>query len=111
MYRAFGCNGTTTDDVIIHAMSLAFLDGVDIISMSIGGPHGFSEDPASVVASRLASKGVVINIAAGNDGGKGLLLASSPADGLNAISVGSVDNVANIGWTSITSNNRSIVCT
>ena len=99
----------TTDDVMIDALARAFADGVDIISMSIGGTLGWSEDPTAVVASRLASRGVVVSFAAGNNGSSGLFEASSPATGLDAISVGSVDNIANMAWTTTTSDNQSIV--
>lgn len=36
---------------------------MDIITLSLGGPGGFSEEEFSVVASRIASKGRVVTVA------------------------------------------------
>ncbi|QRV93651.1 pyrolysin [Ceratobasidium sp. AG-Ba] len=92
-YRVFGCTGSVADDVLIASMNKAFDDGNDIITMSLGGPEGWSEGVTSVVASKIAEMGRVITIAAGNDGDYGSWYASGPATGINAISVGSVENV------------------
>ena len=35
-YRVFGCDGSTTDDVMIAAMERVFADGMDVLNMSIG---------------------------------------------------------------------------
>jgi hypothetical protein len=35
-YRVFGCNGATTDDIVVMAMQRAYNDGVDIINLSLG---------------------------------------------------------------------------
>ena len=35
-YRVFGCDGSTTDDVMIAAMERALADGMDVLNMSIG---------------------------------------------------------------------------
>ena len=110
MYRVFSCQSdSTTEDVITQALALAFADGVDIISMSLAGPNGWSEDPHIVIADRLASKGVIIVAAAGNDGVDGLFYSSHPGAGQNVISVGSVDNTAYFGWPSLAAQNRTIV--
>ncbi len=37
MYRVLGCNGGVTDDVLMQGFQQAVEDGVDLISMSIGG--------------------------------------------------------------------------
>jgi subtilisin family serine protease len=108
-YRIFGCTGTTTNDIIIDAITRAFFDDVDIVSMSLGAPNGWSEDPGAVVANRLAEKGVFASIAAGNDGAAGLLDSSSPATGPDILSVASVDNSALVAWNALTSLNQSVV--
>ncbi|OCH84198.1 subtilisin-like protease [Obba rivulosa] len=93
MYRIFGCTGDTTDDVIVDALLRGVSDGNDILTMSLGGSSGWTEDTSSVVSSRIAATGKIVTIAAGNDGTKGTFFASSPATGINAISVASVDNI------------------
>lgn len=108
-YRIFGCEGGAASDVIIAAMVQAFTDGVNIISMSLGETNGWSETGEDVIASRISELGVFMSIAAGNDGAEGLFDASSPASGIGVTSVGSVDNVANVGYTSRTSMNQTIV--
>ncbi|KAF9264126.1 subtilisin-like protease [Marasmius fiardii PR-910] len=93
-YRIFGCKGQVTDDVIIDALLRGVKDGQDILSLSLGGTDGWTESSASVVASRIADSGTVVIIAAGNDGDSGSWYSSSPGNGINVISVGSVDNTA-----------------
>ena len=111
MYKVFGCNGTTSNDVIIDAMARAFVDGVHIISMSIGGMNGWSEGPEGILASRIADRGVFMSIAAGNDGDLGLFASSSPAVGPDAIAVASVDAGALVGWHTLNSQNETFVPT
>ncbi|QRV81569.1 pyrolysin [Ceratobasidium sp. AG-Ba] len=107
-YRIFGCTGGTTDDLIVAAMNRAYKDGNDIITMSLGGASGWTEGVTSVVASKIASMGRVITISAGNDGQYGAWYTSGPATGINAISVGSVDNNVYPFQTVIDSTGRSI---
>ncbi|KAG9102642.1 hypothetical protein FRC06_001557 [Ceratobasidium sp. 370] len=96
-YRVFGCKGSVPDDILLEAMMRAYNDGNDIITMSLGGPEGWTEGVTAVVASRIADQGKIVTIAAGNDGAYGSWYASGPATGLDVISVGSVDNtVVNI---------------
>lgn len=94
MYRIFGCPeaGTTTDDIIVQALLLAYQEGNDVITLSLGGPDGWTESAGSVVASRIAQKGRVVTIAAGNEGEFGAWYTSSPGNGLDVISVSSIDN-------------------
>ncbi|KDN35547.1 subtilisin-like protein, partial [Tilletiaria anomala UBC 951] len=73
MYRVFGCGeeASVTDDVIIQAMTYAYFDGVDIISLSIGGPANWIESPAAATASRISYKGIPVYVANGNEGSEG----------------------------------------
>jgi hypothetical protein len=81
-YRIFGCTGTVPDDsecltklyitlllktaqVIVDALLRGQKDGQDILTMSLGGADGWTEGSASVVASRIASTGRIVTIAAG----------------------------------------------
>lgn len=97
-YRVFGCSGSTPDDVIISAMQRAYFDGNDILSLSLGGPGGFSSSPSAVVASRINALGTPVVIANGNDGSYGAYYASSPTVGEGVTSVGSVNNVNLTGY-------------
>ncbi|KAK1226082.1 hypothetical protein PQX77_010949 [Marasmius sp. AFHP31] len=93
-YRIFGCIGFATDDVVIDAMLLAVQEGQDVINLSLSGADGWTEGTTSVVASRIAQSGKVVTIAAGNDAGIGAWYTSEPANGIDVISVGSLDNTA-----------------
>ena len=45
---------------MIEAILRAYRDGVDIINLSLGTRTGFSQDPLSLVANRIAEKGIVV---------------------------------------------------
>ncbi|SPO23644.1 related to subtilisin-like serine protease [Ustilago trichophora] len=98
-YRVFGCTGSTPDDIIIAALQRAYFDGCDVLSLSLGGPGGWSEAPSSAVASRIASLGTPLAIAQSNSGSYGMAYASSPASGDHVMSVGSVQNTDLTGIT------------
>ena len=51
--------------VIIEALLRGVSDGQDILTMSLGGPDGWTEGSSSVVSSRIASTGKIVTIAAG----------------------------------------------
>jgi subtilisin family serine protease len=91
-YKVFGCTGSVGDDVLVAAITRAYNEGAHVITMSIGGPAGWTSTVTSVVASRAAEAGRVVTIAAGNNGDAGMWYASGPAAGIDVISVGSVDN-------------------
>ncbi|CAE6463465.1 unnamed protein product [Rhizoctonia solani] len=107
-YRVFGCEGSVPDDILIDSLLRACKDGNDVITLSLGGVDGWTESVAGVVASRIADKGRIVTIAAGNDGAFGAWYASGPGTGLNVISVGSVDNTALSIQNAIVSNGRKI---
>ncbi|KAK0225536.1 pyrolysin [Armillaria fumosa] len=92
-YRIFGCTGDTSDEIIIDALLQGYRDKMDILTLSLGGVDGWTEGTASVVASRIAETGVVVTIAAGNDGAYGSWYTSAPGNGISVISVASVDNL------------------
>ncbi|KUI69776.1 Minor extracellular protease vpr [Cytospora mali] len=94
MYRVIGClSGGTTDDILIAAFNMAYEDGSDIITASIGGLGGWSEAPWSSVVSRIVDNGVPCTLAAGNEGAMGLFMPSDAADGKGVTAVASFDNV------------------
>ncbi|KAK9422989.1 putative Minor extracellular protease vpr [Seiridium unicorne] len=92
-YRVFGCDGSAANDVLIEAYIRAFEDGSQIITASIGGSSGWSEDPWAVVVSRIVEQGVPCTVSAGNSGDYGLFYASTAADGKKVTAIASFDNV------------------
>ncbi|KAJ8696129.1 hypothetical protein PTI98_006019 [Pleurotus ostreatus] len=92
-YRVFGCGGSTTDEIIAQSLIRGYNEGMDILTLSLGGVDGWTIGTGSVVASRIAEQGRVVTIAAGNDGSDGAWYTSSPGNGISAISIGSVDNI------------------
>ncbi|UNI24715.1 hypothetical protein JDV02_010442 [Purpureocillium takamizusanense] len=103
MYRVFGCPAVGAgDDVLIAAFNMAFEAGADIITASIGGNSGWSENVWSVAVSRIVEQGVVCTLAAGNDGSRGVFDASEAADGKGVTAVASFENTdfADFGYPS-----------
>ncbi|KAI8088927.1 peptidase S8/S53 domain-containing protein [Halteromyces radiatus] len=90
-YRIFGCAGSSADDIIMKAMERAYLDGMDIINLSLGD-NGWPKSPASLLADKLALLGMAVCAAAGNEGEKGIFEVGAPSLGRHAISIASVDN-------------------
>lgn len=91
-FRVFGCDGSSADDVLIAAFNLAYEAGSDIITASIGGDSGWSEEPWSVATQRIVEAGVPCTLAAGNAGEYGQFFGSAAADGKGVTSVASFDN-------------------
>ncbi|KAF8714638.1 Subtilisin-like protein, partial [Rhizoctonia solani] len=107
-YRVLGCDGSTPDDIVIAALLRAHADGNDVINLSLGESNGWTESLVSVVASRIAREGRIVTIATGNDGEYGAWYASTPATGVDVISVGSVDNVILYQQNATVSDGRNI---
>ncbi|HEX6897497.1 MAG TPA: S8 family serine peptidase, partial [Bryobacteraceae bacterium] len=116
-YKVFGSpqvNDGAADDAIILAVEDALKDGMDIASLSLGGPaftgpldtgavcgqpSGVPCDPLAVAIENAVHAGLVVVIAAGNDGdGAASIFAptlgsiESPGDAPSAIAVGSTTN-------------------
>jgi hypothetical protein len=47
-YRVFGCEGSTTADIMIAAMERALADGMDVLNMSIGSAFQWPQYPTAV---------------------------------------------------------------
>jgi subtilisin family serine protease len=93
-YRVFGCNGSTTSDIMLAAMERLGKDGVQVLNMSIGSAFQWPQYPTAQAASRLVEKkGIVVVASAGNSGTSGLYATGAPALGEKVISVASFDNV------------------
>jgi len=91
-YRVFGCDGTTTSEIMLEAMELAAQNGVDVVNMSIGAALQWPQYPTAQAADRLVRLGIVVVSSAGNDGGLGLYATSAPGVGRDVIGVASFDN-------------------
>jgi len=63
-------------------------DAVDIVNMSLGG-GGNATDPLSIATNNTVDAGVIVVVAAGNDGNYGAINSSSPASAEKAITVAS----------------------
>ena len=90
-YRIFGCKGGSADDIIMKAMERAYLDGMDVVNLSLGD-LGWPESPTSLLADELSLKGMIVVAAAGNEGEKGMFEVGTPSIGKHALSIASVDN-------------------
>jgi subtilisin family serine protease len=91
-YKIFGSPGsdeTTTEDVILKAIDDAVADGMDIINLSFGTDYAprLSDDPSVQAVERATQAGVIVVVAAGNNGPDYTTIAS-PATAPSAIAVG-----------------------
>lgn len=91
-YRVFGCQGSTTGDVMIAAMERALADHMDVLNMSIGSGFQWPQYPTAQAATRLVNKGMVVVASIGNSGANGLYSAGAPGLGEKVIGVASFDN-------------------
>ncbi len=116
-YKVFGSpevNDGASDDALIMAIEDALADGMDVASLSLGGPAisgpldtgskcglpaGVPCDPLAMTVENAVHAGMVVVIAAGNDGdGASSIFAptlnsiESPGDAPSAITVGSTTN-------------------
>lgn len=98
-YRVFGCTGETANDLILAALERAYsVDHVDIVSLSLGGAVGWLDDTAvQIYQNFLATVGVQVVAAAGNDRSEGPFFSESPAAGLLTNAVASVYVLATNG--------------
>ncbi|MBM3756424.1 MAG: hypothetical protein FJW38_20840 [Acidobacteria bacterium] len=114
-YKVFGSPGVndiTFDDTIIAALEAALLDGMDIVSMSLGGAALWSPEDRGRVCMKTTGvacdlqveavenairRGLVVVVSAGNEGELGLEVPSlntigSPGTAPSAITVGASVN-------------------
>jgi minor extracellular serine protease Vpr len=91
-YRVFGCEGSTSSDIMLAAMELALADGMQILNMSIGSAYTWPQYPTAIAATRLVNKGMVVVASIGNNGANGLYSAGAPGLGEKVIGVASYDN-------------------
>ncbi|KAK1221838.1 hypothetical protein PQX77_015337 [Marasmius sp. AFHP31] len=92
-YRVGGCADSVDEDATIAALLRADKDGYDVINLSVGATSGWSAGRSwTIVANRIAEKGRILTISAGNEGEYGSWHGSSPAAADGVIAVGSVES-------------------
>ncbi|MPY66652.1 S8 family serine peptidase [Deinococcus sp. SDU3-2] len=91
-YKVFGCEGSTNADIMLQAMERADADDMDVLNMSIGAAFQWPSYPTAKAASRLAKRGMIVTVSAGNSGTSGQYATGAPSLGENVISVASIDN-------------------
>jgi minor extracellular serine protease Vpr len=94
-YRVFGCEGSTTSDIIVAALERALADGMDVVNQSLGAAfQTWPEYPTAVASDALVDAGVVMVASIGNSGANGTWSAGAPGVGDDVIGVASYDNEA-----------------
>ncbi|MES1240776.1 MAG: S8 family serine peptidase [Acidobacteriota bacterium] len=91
-YRVFGCEGSTSADIMVAAMEKIAEDGADVLNMSIGSSFVWPQYPTAQAADRLVDKGVIVVASIGNSGANGLYAGGAPGLGEKVIGVASFDN-------------------
>ncbi|ODA79727.1 hypothetical protein RJ55_05321 [Drechmeria coniospora] len=92
-YRVVDCNGSTTSDMMIAGFNMAYQNGANIITASLGFHFGWSSDPIALTVQRIVEKGVPCTISQGNMGSLGLFAVATPASGKGVTSVASFENI------------------
>ncbi|CAK7224769.1 hypothetical protein SCUCBS95973_005629 [Sporothrix curviconia] len=88
-FKVFGQQDGTDEDTLIEAFLAAYEDDADIITSSVGGAGGWATDAWATVASRIVEQGVVVTIAAGNNGDEGPFFGSNGAAGEYVLAIAS----------------------
>ena len=92
-YRVFGCDGSTTDDIMIAAMEAALADGMHVLNMSIGDAfNNWPGSPTAAASDALVDAGMVVVASIGNSGASGIYSAGAPGVGDKVIGVASYEN-------------------
>ena len=108
-YRVFGCEGSTTSDIMLEAMEMVLHDRADVLNMSIGSALQWPQYPTAQASNRLVKRGVVVVASIGNDAALGLYGAAAPGVGKDVIGVASFDNTfANLVAFTISPDNKKI---
>ncbi|HUG74142.1 MAG TPA: S8 family serine peptidase [Acidimicrobiia bacterium] len=92
-YRVFGCDGSTTADIMIAAMERALADDMDILNMSIGSAFTWPQYPTAVASDLLVDSGMVVVASIGNSGANGTFSAGAPGLGEKVIGVAAFENL------------------
>ncbi|ROR54341.1 Fn3 domain-containing protein [Luteococcus japonicus] len=92
-YRVFGCEGSTSSEIIMAAMERAEADGMDVVNMSLGADMMTWPDyPTAQASDAMARRGTVMVASAGNSGESGVFTSGAPSVGKGTLAVASFDN-------------------
>ncbi|PUZ72641.1 hypothetical protein GQ55_2G411300 [Panicum hallii var. hallii] len=92
MYKACGPGGCSNADMVA-AVDAAVKDGVDIISMSIGGPpQPFHDDVIAIATFGAERKGIFVALSAGNSGPMASTVSNS-APWMTTVGAATVDRL------------------
>jgi minor extracellular serine protease Vpr len=92
-YKVFGCDGSTTADIMIAAMEMALADGMHVLNMSIGSAFTWPQYPTAVASDLLVDAGMVVVASIGNSGASGTFSAGAPGLGEKVIGVAAFENL------------------
>lgn len=109
VYKVCWKNAGCFDSDILAAFDAAVNDGVDVISISIGGSDGIASpyylDPIAIGAYGAVSRGIFVSSSAGNDGPNGMSVTNL-APWLTTVGAGTIDR--NFPADVILSNGRNL---
>ena len=90
-YKVLDATGNGNTSTVITGIEQAMADSVDIINLSLGTSDGDPDDILSQAVDRAVDAGIVVVVAAGNDGDYGTI--SSPGAAREALTVGAIDSL------------------
>jgi subtilisin family serine protease len=93
-YKVLDASGNGSTSTVIAGIEQAIMDSVDIINLSLGTSDGDPDDILSRTVDQAVEAGIVVVVAAGNDGGYGTI--SSPGAAREALTVGAIDSLQSI---------------
>ncbi len=105
-YNVFpGDVGAASDEDLLDALEAAYRDGMDVINLSLGAPVERTQDPIVTAVNNLDESGVVVTVAAGNDGpGEGTV--ASPGTARRALTSGA-STVGHFVGTAVTADGKT----
>jgi subtilisin family serine protease len=98
-YRVLNASGSGSDFLVAQGLEEAVSDGFDIASLSLGAPAGSTLGILDTAVENAVSAGMVVVVAAGNDGDTGPMSIDSPGVAPHAITVAASSNGHVIGPT------------
>ena len=93
-YKVLDAAGNGNTSTVIAGIEQAIADSVGIINISLGSSDGDPDDALSQAVDRAVEAGIVVVVAAGNDGDFGTI--SSPGAAREALTVGAIDALQSI---------------
>ncbi|KAJ1990390.1 hypothetical protein H4R33_001716 [Dimargaris cristalligena] len=90
-YRVMGCSLKTDTTVLLAGLEKAYLDGMDIINLSVGAGSGWANSFEAVAVENAFQLGRYIVTGAGNNGFDSLWSITKPSASPHSIAVGAVD--------------------